>query len=194
MKKQKFPPGWDEKRVNELIAHYENQTEDEEFADIQAAREPQKVCEMVQPTNHVLADLYEVDETAWLEATADLVRSGLWDQIDARTLAEYLTDMALRDKRETLSRLTTLIAHLLKWRFQPENRGSSWRVTVERDRQELEDLLESGTLHNHAQEVLAKAYRRAVKQAIAETRLPEEMFSRDCPWSLDAVLAEPLSE
>jgi hypothetical protein len=38
MKTQKFPPGWDEKRVQELIAHYENQTEDEEFADIEAAR------------------------------------------------------------------------------------------------------------------------------------------------------------
>ena len=29
MSKQQFPPGWDEKRVNELIAHYENQTEDD---------------------------------------------------------------------------------------------------------------------------------------------------------------------
>jgi hypothetical protein len=38
MRKQKFPP-WDEKRVQELIAHYENQSEDEEFADIEAARE-----------------------------------------------------------------------------------------------------------------------------------------------------------
>ena len=37
MSKQQFPPGWDEKRVSELIAHYESQTEDEEFADIEAA-------------------------------------------------------------------------------------------------------------------------------------------------------------
>ena len=36
MSKQKFPPGWDEKRVQELIAHYENQTEEEEFADLAA--------------------------------------------------------------------------------------------------------------------------------------------------------------
>ena len=39
MKKEEFPPGWDETRVQELIAHYENQTEDEEFADIEAARQ-----------------------------------------------------------------------------------------------------------------------------------------------------------
>ena len=53
MKKQKFPPGWDEKRVQELIAHYENQTEDEEFADIEAARASEDVTLMAIPTELV---------------------------------------------------------------------------------------------------------------------------------------------
>ena len=58
MKKQKFPPGWDEKRVKELIAHYENQTEDEESADIEATLEEGNVtlmaipAELVPPVNH----------------------------------------------------------------------------------------------------------------------------------------------
>ena len=52
-KKQKFPPGWDEKRVQELIAHYENQTEDEEFADIEAAREAEDITMMAIPTDLV---------------------------------------------------------------------------------------------------------------------------------------------
>ena len=38
MNKQHFPPGWDEQRAQELIAHYENQTEDEESAGIEAGR------------------------------------------------------------------------------------------------------------------------------------------------------------
>lgn len=29
MKQSRFPKGWDEKRVSELLAHYEDQTEDE---------------------------------------------------------------------------------------------------------------------------------------------------------------------
>ena len=29
MKQSRFPKGWDEKRVCELLAHYETQTEDE---------------------------------------------------------------------------------------------------------------------------------------------------------------------
>ena len=35
----KIPPGWDEKRVREVIEHYENQTEEEHLAEIEAALE-----------------------------------------------------------------------------------------------------------------------------------------------------------
>jgi hypothetical protein len=38
MRKQQFPTAWDEKRIKELIAHYENQTKDDEFTDIEVAR------------------------------------------------------------------------------------------------------------------------------------------------------------
>ena len=36
MNQQRFPPGWNEERVREAIAHYENETEDEQFAEIEA--------------------------------------------------------------------------------------------------------------------------------------------------------------
>ena len=53
MKEQKFPPGWDEERVKEVIAHYENQTEEEEFAEIEAAREAEDITLMAIPTELV---------------------------------------------------------------------------------------------------------------------------------------------
>jgi hypothetical protein len=53
MKKQKFPPGWDEKRVRQVIAHYENQTEDEELAEIEADLQEQNVTMMAVPTDLV---------------------------------------------------------------------------------------------------------------------------------------------
>jgi hypothetical protein len=53
MKEQKFPPGWDEERLKEVIAHYENQTEDEEFADIEAALEAEDITLMAIPTDLV---------------------------------------------------------------------------------------------------------------------------------------------
>ncbi len=53
MKKQKFPPGWNEKRVKEVIAHYENQTEDEEYAEIKAALKAENITLMDIPTELV---------------------------------------------------------------------------------------------------------------------------------------------
>lgn len=53
MSKQKFPPGWDEERIRQVLAHYEGQTEDEQFADIEAAREMGGVTMMAVPTELV---------------------------------------------------------------------------------------------------------------------------------------------
>ena len=39
MKQNKFPPGWDEKRVREVLSHYETQTEEECVAEDEAAFE-----------------------------------------------------------------------------------------------------------------------------------------------------------
>ena len=50
MSKQNFPPGWDEQRVREVLAHYENQSEDEQFAEIEAAREAEGITMMAVPT------------------------------------------------------------------------------------------------------------------------------------------------
>ena len=50
MSKQKFPPGWDEERVRQVLSHYENQSEDEQFAEIEAAREAEGVTIMAVPT------------------------------------------------------------------------------------------------------------------------------------------------
>lgn len=53
MNDQKFPPGWDEDRVREVLAHYEGQTEDEQFAEIEAARETEGMTMMAIPTGLV---------------------------------------------------------------------------------------------------------------------------------------------
>lgn len=53
MKSQKFPPGWDEAKVRAVIDHYENQTEDEQAAEIEAALEAENVTLMAVPTELV---------------------------------------------------------------------------------------------------------------------------------------------
>jgi hypothetical protein len=53
MREQKFPPGWDEERVRQVLAHYEGQTEDEQFAEIEAARQAEGMTLMAIPTELV---------------------------------------------------------------------------------------------------------------------------------------------
>jgi len=52
-KQQKFPPGWDEARVRDVLAHYEDQTEDEQFAEIEAAHETSGITMIGVPTELV---------------------------------------------------------------------------------------------------------------------------------------------
>jgi hypothetical protein len=53
MTEQRFPPGWDEERVRRVLAHYENQTEDEAVAEDEAAFEQEDQTVMVVPTDLV---------------------------------------------------------------------------------------------------------------------------------------------
>jgi len=145
---------------------------------------------MKQLTVRSLSSLYRKDETAWLETMSQLLAERRIRELDYRHLSEYLADMAKRYRREVMSRLTTLLAHLLKWDHQPEKQTRSWRATIAVQRHELEDLLESATLKKHARDILAKAYARAVRQASLETGLNESAFPAECPYSLDDVLTD----
>src|SRR3954463_1364281 len=109
--------------------------------------------------------LYEQDETAWLDAMAKLAAEGRLAELDHHNLSEYLADMAKRDRREVFSRLVVLLAHLLKWNYQPEQRSKSWQAAIREQRRELRQLVESGTLYNYAESVLVDVYSEAREQA-----------------------------
>ena len=142
----------------------------------------------------LLPALYERDETAWLEAMAELARDGRAEDLDLGHLAEYLFDMARRDRREVESRLAVLLSHLLKWTDQPDHRSRGWRATVIEQRQELNRLAGRGVLRNHAQEVLADVYTEAVERAAAETGALRDRFPAECPYTLDELLTVELPE
>jgi len=149
---------------------------------------------MAVATEESLAVLYTEDETAWLEVMAALVRRRDLAGLDLDNLGEYLTDMAVRDRREVKSRLVVLLAHLLKWEFQREKRSRSWRTTVLNQRQELADLAGRGVLLAHAGAVLPEAYDNAVELAASETGLPRTSFPAVCPYTVEQLFAIDLSE
>lgn len=144
---------------------------------------------MIRKATATLADLYESDETAWLEEMADLIQQGRCGDLDYVHLAEYLTDMARRDRREVKSRLTTLLVHVLKWIHQPDRRSGSWRGTIIEQQAELTDAAGSGVLRNHAEAMLHDAYAIAVRRAAAESGLAAEAFPAECPFTLEQLLS-----
>ena len=55
MKQNRFPPGWDEDRVREVLDHYENQTDEEAIAEDEAAFESRTETVMAVPNDLVPA-------------------------------------------------------------------------------------------------------------------------------------------
>jgi len=53
MKQSRFPKGWDEDRVKRVLAHYENQSEDEAMAEDEAAWEDTSLTFMEIPNDLV---------------------------------------------------------------------------------------------------------------------------------------------
>jgi hypothetical protein len=52
-KQQVFPRGWNQKRVQEVIAYYDRQTEEEEAAEYEAAMKVEGLTVMFVPTEFV---------------------------------------------------------------------------------------------------------------------------------------------
>ena len=94
-------------------------------------------------------------------------------------------------RREWESRLKVLIVHLLKWVFQPELRGVSWQLTIQEQRDQLNELLaDNPSLKNQMTASLERTYPRAVKRTALETSLMEETFPTECPFRLEDILNE----
>lgn len=145
---------------------------------------------MIANRTGTLHELYEKDETAWLDAMAELATHGRAESLDLVNLAEFLNSMARRDRRAVFSRMVQLIMHLLKWQYQPDKRSGSWRASISFQRMELLFECDSGSLRNHAASNLADAYDSARAFAAKETGLESDVFPSLCPYTLDELLAD----
>jgi hypothetical protein len=134
-------------------------------------------------------DLYEKDFYEWTVHNASLLRSGRTGEADLAHIAEEIEDMGKRERRELERRLSILLAHLLKWKVQPDRRSRSWELTVRVHRKDLAKLLSKNpSLQQYLSGSLAEAYESATIDAMIETGHPESDFPDTCPFALDQVL------
>ena len=132
--------------------------------------------------------LYEQDFHAWLVNNAHLLREGRLNAIDAVHLAEELEDMGRSQKRVIASHLRVLLSHLSKWRYQPDRRSVSWRLSIRHARDQIEAIVEdSPSLRRELPEVVSRAYQKARKYAADETGLPLATFPEEMAFSTEQI-------
>ena len=87
------------------------------------------------------AGLYERDFHAWTQESVRLLQQGRWRELDIEHLIDEIESMGASERNQLQNRLRILLAHLLKWQYQPNYRSRSWQATIKEQRLALQDLL-----------------------------------------------------
>lgn len=129
------------------------------------------------------------DYYGWAQETLEKLRQGRLSEVNIDDLIEELEDMAKSERRELRNRLAVLLAHLLKWQYQPDRKGKSWQLTIEEQRYQIGMLLKSNpTLEPMLNKTLNEAYPSAKRLAAKETELEVRDFPADCQWPVEQAL------
>ena len=133
--------------------------------------------------------LYKTDFYAWALHNAALFKAKRFDELDFENLAEEIESMGKSEGRELDSRLEQLLLHLLKWHYQPERKGRSWKVSINKQRIEIDKVLdENPSLKYELEERFQKSYKYARRYAATETQKSIKIFPEQCPYSLQEAL------
>ena len=136
-----------------------------------------------------LSELYASDFHAWALRAAEMVRQRKFEELNIEELAEELDSMGRKERTEAANRLVILLAHLLKWQFQPAYRSTSWRGSIIEQRKQLLRLLrQSPSVKPYLPEAVLDAYPDALDLAARETLLDAELFPPSCPYSQEQIL------
>ena len=134
-------------------------------------------------------NLHDQDFYAWTQEQARLIKDNLLGKLDLIHLQEELISMGASERRELDSRLSVLLMHLLKWKYQPARQCKSWIRTIKIQRIEVIKHLKSNpSLRAVAGEYLLDAYDTAILKAAEETNLDDDVFPTSCEWTIDQVL------
>jgi hypothetical protein len=133
--------------------------------------------------------LYDRDFYAWANEQAALLRAGNLTAADIEHIAEEIESMGRGEQQQLENRLTVLLLHFLKWQFQPNLRGNSWRLAIKEQRARIaRHLRKNPSLQSVLNETIADAYSDALIGAERETGLAETVFPSACPWTFEQIV------
>ncbi|APB32681.1 hypothetical protein GlitD10_0371 [Gloeomargarita lithophora Alchichica-D10] len=133
--------------------------------------------------------LYDHDFYAWLQEQATLLQSGQWGQLDIPNLVEELEALGRQERRELVNRLGILLGHLLKWQYQPQQRGKSWAATIIGQRQDLQELIaDNPSLKPYVLMAINNAYQKGVLLVVKETPLSQNDLPAQCSYTFEQII------
>ena len=134
---------------------------------------------------------YEKDVVAWANEQAALLRAGKFSALDIEHIAEEIEDVGKSEQRELASRMAVLLAHLLKWQWQPERRGASWQTTLRIQRTAITRRLDKTPSLRPMlgdSDWISDMWGDARQQAAAEMQIGVALLPETCPWSMKQAL------
>jgi hypothetical protein len=148
--------------------------------------------QLEDPVMSVTPASIDSDHYAWILQQSRALRTHQPAILDWKNLAEELDAMARYQERALESQLRRVVAHLLKWAYQPNRRSGSWEASIENGRDDVAQQLEdSPSLKSRLNDILEFAYRRARRTAGADMGLDKRAWEKRlpdrCPWTLEQV-------
>jgi hypothetical protein len=132
---------------------------------------------------------HEKDVYGWAVHTAQLLRDKKMNEVDFDGIVEEIEALGRSEKHELVNRLSLVMAHLLKWQFQPNMRGHSWKYTIREQRKQAKYHWEDNpSLKGKLDEAIEKSYNLALDKAVKETGLDEKAFPAECPYTFDQIM------
>jgi len=132
---------------------------------------------------------YEEDFYGWTIENISLLRQRKFNEVDMDHIIEEIESLGRSNRRELVSRLGVLIAHLMKWEYQSDLKNKSWKGTIVRQRIDIKDVLEENpSLNSQIDEIIVKAYKYALAILEEETPLDLKSVPQKCPYTVQQCL------
>jgi hypothetical protein len=97
-------------------------------------------------------------------------------------LKELIEALGRSEKRALKSHLTRLMAHIIKWKTQPEKQSRSWVATIYNAREEIRDIQEEtpSLTDEVIEEIWEKCFQAAKREAEAD--MNQDSSVSDLSW------------
>jgi hypothetical protein len=151
----------------------------------------------VVETKQTVSVCKDEDFHAWCLDQAQILRRIALKvpSLDCLEIAEELEGMARSEQHAVQSFLEVLLTHLLKWRYEPNRRSRSWRVSIQNARSNIRNsLADSPSLSPKIPILLGRSYDNARRSAGAEMEFDEREWEKEslpsCPWDFDQLMSD----